>query len=150
VGKHRAMAGTDLQRFVEAQEPVYRRVCAELAAGAKASHWMWFVFPQLKGLGRSATAEHFGIASREEALAYLQHPVLGPRLRQCTRLVLQAEGRTLSQIFGSPDDLKFRSSMTLFATVAPDDPLFRRALEQYCDGDDPKTIALLQASEAPR
>jgi uncharacterized protein (DUF1810 family) len=144
------MAGQDLQRFVDAQEPVYRRVCAELAAGAKASHWIWFVFPQMKGLGRSATAEHFGIASRAEAVAYLQHPVLGPRLRQCTRLVLQVEGRTLSQIFGSPDDLKFRSSMTLFAAVAPDEPLFRRALEKFCDGDDPKTIALLRAADTER
>lgn len=144
------MAGQDLQRFVEAQEPVYRRVCAELAAGAKASHWIWFVFPQLKGLGRSATSEYFGIASSDEARAYLQHPVLGPRLRQCTRLVLQVEGRTLSQIFGSPDDLKFRSSMTLFAAAAPDEPLFRRALEKYCEGDDPKTIALLQAADIAR
>jgi uncharacterized protein (DUF1810 family) len=147
-GDEYAMAGADLQRFVDAQEPVYRRVCAELAAGAKTSHWMWFVFPQLKGLGRSAIAEHFGIASREEALAYLQHPLLGPRLRQCTRLVLQVEGRTLSQIFGSPDDLKFRSSMTLFAAVAPEESVFRRALEKYCDGDDPRTIELLKALDS--
>jgi uncharacterized protein (DUF1810 family) len=147
-GDEYAMACADLQRFVDAQEPVYRRVCAELAAGAKTSHWMWFVFPQLRGLGRSAIAEHFGIASREEALAYLQHPLLGPRLRQCTRLVLQVEGRTLSQIFGSPDDLKFRSSMTLFAAVAPDESVFRRALEKYCDGDDPRTIELLKALDS--
>jgi uncharacterized protein (DUF1810 family) len=133
----------DLQRFVDAQNPVYRQVCAELAAGAKTSHWMWFVFPQLKGLGRSATAEHFGIASRDEAVAYLQYPTLGARLRECTRLVLEVEGRTATQIFGSPDDLKFRSSMTLFATVA-DEPLFRRAIEKYFGGDDPRTIAMLR------
>jgi uncharacterized protein (DUF1810 family) len=132
-----------LQRFVDAQDPVYRQVCAELAAGAKASHWMWYVFPQLKGLGRSATAEHFGIASKDEARAYLQHPVLGPRLRECTRIVLEVEGRTAAQIFGSPDDMKFRSSMTLFAAVA-DDPLFRRAIAKYFDGDDQATIAMLQ------
>ncbi len=133
----------DLQRFVDAQDPIYRQVCAELAAGAKTSHWMWFVFPQLKGLGRSATAEHFGIASKGEARAYLQHPVLGPRLSECTRIVLEVEGRTAAQIFGSPDDMKFRSSMTLFAAVA-DDPLFRRAIEKYFDGDDQATIAMLQ------
>jgi uncharacterized protein (DUF1810 family) len=133
----------DLQRFVDAQDPVYRQVCAELAAGVKSSHWMWFVFPQLRGLGRSATAEHFGIASKDEARAYLQHPVLGPRLRECTRIVLDLEGRTAAQIFGAPDDMKFRSSMTLFAAVAAD-PLFRRALEKYFDGDDQTTIAMLQ------
>jgi len=133
----------DLQRFVDAQDPIYRQVCAELAAGAKTSHWMWFVFPQLRGLGRSATAEHFGIASKDEARAYLQHPVLGPRLRECTRIVLEVEGRSAAQIFSSPDDMKFRSSMTLFAAVA-DDPLFRRAIEKYFDGDDQTTIAMLQ------
>lgn len=133
----------DLQRFVDAQEPVYRQVCAELAAGRKTSHWMWFVFPQLKGLGRSATAEHFGIESGAEAIEYLRHPVLGPRLRECTRIVLGVEGRTAAQIFGSPDDMKFRSSMTLFAAVA-DEPLFRRAIEKYFDGEDQKTIEMLQ------
>jgi uncharacterized protein (DUF1810 family) len=133
----------DLQRFVDAQDPIYRQVCAELAAGAKTSHWMWFVFPQLRGLGRSANAEHFGIASKDEARAYLQHPVLGPRLSECTRIVLEVEGRTAAQIFGSPDDMKFRSSMTLFAAVA-DDPLFSRAIEKYFDGDDQATIAMLQ------
>ena len=109
----------DLQRFIEAQDPVYSQVCAELAAGAKTSHWMWFVFPQLKALGRSATAQHFGIASRAEALAYWQHPVLGPRLKACSELVVAVEGRTALQIFGSTDELKFRSCMTLFAQVAP-------------------------------
>jgi uncharacterized protein (DUF1810 family) len=133
----------DLQRFVDAQDPVYRQVCAELAAGEKTSHWMWFVFPQLKGLGHSATAEHFGIASKDEAVAYLQHPVLGARLRECTRIVLDAEGRTAAQIFGSPDDMKFRSSLTLFAAVA-DEPLFRATIQKYFEGDDQRTIAMLQ------
>jgi len=133
----------DLQRFVDAQDPVYRQVCAELAAGEKTSHWMWFVFPQLKGLGHSATAEHFGIASKDEAVAYLQHPVLGARLRECTRIVLDAEGRTAAQIFGSPDDMKFRSSLTLFAAVA-DELLFRATIQKYFEGDDQRTIAMLQ------
>jgi uncharacterized protein (DUF1810 family) len=123
----------DLERFVVAQAPVYERVRAELAAGAKASHWMWFIFPQLRGLGRSAMAEHFGLAGRAEAEAYLAHPVLGARLRECTRLVLDVRNKTVHEIFGSPDDLKFRSSMTLFATVAPEEPLFRQALDRYFD-----------------
>jgi uncharacterized protein (DUF1810 family) len=133
----------DLQRFIEAQDPIYRRVCAELAAAEKTSHWMWFVFPQLKGLGHSAKAEHFGITSKDEAVAYLQHPVLGARLRECTRIVLDSEGTTAARIFGSPDDMKFRSSMTLFAAVA-DEPLFRSAIEKYFDGDDQRTITMLQ------
>lgn len=104
----------NLQRFVEAQNPVYRQVCAELAAGAKTSHWMWFVFPQLKGLGHSALAQRFGIASKAEAQAYWQHAVLGARLKECIELVLAIEGKTALDIFGSPDDLKFHSSLTLF------------------------------------
>ncbi len=136
--------GNSLERFVEAQNPVYEAVCAELKVGRKATHWMWFVFPQLQGLGHSATARHFGIASAAEAAAYLDHPVLGPRLRECVGLVLAIDDRTAHQIFGSPDDLKFRSSMTLFAAVAPDDPLFRRALERYYGGvGDPLTVTLL-------
>ena len=123
----------DLERFVVAQAPVYERVRAELAAGAKASHWMWFIFPQLRGLGRSAMAEHFGLAGRAEAEAYLAHPVLGARLRECTRLVLDVRNKTVHEIFGSPDDLKFHSSMTLFAAVAPEEPLFRQALDRYFD-----------------
>jgi uncharacterized protein (DUF1810 family) len=123
----------DLERFVVAQAPVYERVRAELAAGAKASHWMWFIFPQLRGLGRSAMAEHFGLAGRAEAEAYLAHPVLGARLRECTRLALDVRNKTVHEIFGSPDDLKFQSSMTLFATVAPEEPLFRQALDRYFD-----------------
>src|SRR5450631_1369237 len=110
----------DLQRFVNAKNPIYSQVCAELRAGQKESHWMWFIFPQLRGLGHSATATAFGIASRQEAAAYLDHAVLGPRLRECTRLVNLVEGREIGQIFGYPDDLKFRSSMTLFASVASD------------------------------
>ena len=135
---------TDLQRFVQAQEPVLGTVLAELAAGHKCSHWMWFVFPQLRGLGRSETARFYGIAGRQEALDYLQHPLLGPRLRQCTAQVLAHRQRSLRTIFGTPDDLKFRSCMTLFATVAPDEPLFGQALALFCDGQpDAQTLALL-------
>ena len=137
----------DLERFVEAQDPVYGRVRAELAAGRKASHWMWFVFPQLRGLGRSETALFFGISSATEAAAYLAHPVLGGRLRECVELVLNVNDRTAHEIFGSPDDLKFRSSMTLFAAVSPADPLFQRALDRYFDGArDPLTVQKLQAT----
>jgi len=132
-----------LQRFVDAQQGVYAQVCTELAAGCKRSHWMWFVFPQLKGLGRSATAQHYGIASKAEAQAYWAHPLLGPRLKQCTDLVLAVDGRSAQQIFGPPDDLKFRSSMTLFAQ-ATGEPVFTRALQKYFDGEaDPRTIELL-------
>ena len=134
----------DLQRFIEAQDPVYAQVCAELAAGAKASHWMWFVFPQLKALGRSAVAQHFGIASRAEAEAYWQHPLLGARLKACSGLMLAVEGRTALQILGSPDNLKLRSCMTLFAQVAPHEPVFQRALDKYFGGEgDPRTLELL-------
>ncbi|HYC09103.1 MAG TPA: DUF1810 domain-containing protein [Steroidobacteraceae bacterium] len=108
----------DLGRFVLAQEPVFERVCAELAAGSKHSHWMWFVFPQLRGLGSSATAQRFAIGSLEEARAYLAHRLLGERLRECTRLVNGVEGRSARAIFGYPDYLKFRSCMTLFAYAA--------------------------------
>lgn len=132
----------DLQRFVEAQEPVYERVCAELRGGRKASHWMWFVFPQIQGLGHSPMAQRFAIASLPEARAYLDHPVLGPRLRQCTQLVLDVQGCTALDIFGHPDDMKFRSSMTLFALAAPDDALFKTALIKYFPGGpDPDTVA---------
>lgn len=138
---------SDLERFVEAQDGVYETVRAELRAGRKTSHWMWFVFPQLRGLGHSATANYYGIGSAAEVLAYLEHPVLGARLRECVGLVLAAEGSTARAIFGSPDDLKFRSSMTLFAAVAPTEPLFRRALEKYFAGEpDALTIARLRAT----
>ena len=134
----------DLQRFVDAQDPVYHDVRLELAAGQKRSHWMWFVFPQLKELGRSATARHYGLASRAEAAAYWAHPVLGPRLKECSDLVLAVQGRTALQIMGSPDDLKLRSCMTLFAQVAPQEAVFGRLIEKYYGGvPDGKTLALL-------
>lgn len=140
----------DLQRFILAQDPVYTEVCAELAAGAKTSHWMWFVFPQLKALGRSATAQHFGIASRAEALAYWQHPVLGPRLKACSELVVAVEDRTALQIFGSTDELKFRSCMSLFAQVAPQEPVFTQALAKYFGGEgDARTLELLATCDQP-
>jgi uncharacterized protein (DUF1810 family) len=135
----------NLERFVSAQNPGYDRVCAELRNGRKSSHWMWFIFPQMRGLGSSAMAEKFGIASRAEAQAYLDHPVLGPRLRECTALVNEIEGRPTEQVFGYPDDLKFRSSMTLFASVAPGDQVFEDALEKYFAGDrDARTVELLR------
>ncbi len=121
----------DLQRFVDAQEPVFDQVRAELRAGRKRGHWMWFLFPQIAGLGLSPTAKKYAIASRAEAAAYLEHPVLGPRLRQCARLVTKIEGRTIGEILGHPDDLKFRSSMTLFAQATPDNKVFIDALEKY-------------------
>ena len=134
----------DLQRFVAAQESVYPQVRAELAAGMKASHWMWFVFPQLKALGRSATAKHYGLASKAEAVAYWQHPLLGTRLRQISELVLAVDGKSALQIFGTPDNLKFRSCMTLFGAVAPDEPVFEQALQKYFDGaPDVQTLVLL-------
>ena len=132
----------DLRRFVEAQEPVIERVRAELRRGRKTSHWMWFVFPQMRGLGHSAMAEKFGIGSREEAEAYSKHPVLGARLEECTRLVNQVEGRTAAEIFGYPDDLKFRSSMSLFALVSGN-AIFREALEKYFDGEPDDSTANL-------
>ena len=135
----------DPQRFVSAQNTVWTQVRAELAAGAKRSHWMWFVFPQLRGLGRSATARHFGLASLEDARAYWRHALLGPRLKDCTDLVLAVRGRSALQIFGPPDDLKFRSCMTLFEAAAPDEPVFARALETYfAGGRDAATLALLR------
>lgn len=141
------MASFDLQRFVEAHDWVYDDVCAELSAGSKTSHWMWFVFPQLQGLGRSSMAVKFGIASKEEALAYWQHPILGARLKECVELGLAIKGKTAFQIFGTPDDLKFRSSITLFSLAAPGEPMFERALGRYFDGRaDPRTMDLLARS----
>ena len=124
----------DLQRFVQAQDPVMAQVEEELRRGRKQTHWMWFVFPQIAGLGHSPPARHYAIASRAEAAAYLAHPVLGPRLARCTELVTAVAGRTAHQLFGSPDDLKFHSSMTLFALVQPGSAVFQRALDQYFDG----------------
>jgi uncharacterized protein (DUF1810 family) len=125
-----------LEHFVTAQDRVWDDVVAELRAGEKQSHWMWFVFPQHVALGRSRMAQRYGLAGLDEAQAYLAHPVLGERLRQCTRLVLAVEHRRAHQIFGSPDDLKFRSAMTLFARAAPDEPLFRQALDKYYSGEE--------------
>jgi uncharacterized protein (DUF1810 family) len=121
----------NLQRFITAQDRVYEEVCDELRAGRKRSHWMWFVFPQLKGLGHSFMAELYAISSLEEAEAYLRHPILGARLKECTRLVNQIDGSTVDQIFGYPDNLKFRSSMTLFAQVPGDNQIFKDALQKY-------------------
>jgi len=134
----------DLQRFVKAQDPVYDQVCAELRNGRKESHWMWFIFPQLRGLGHSQIATKFGIASREEAEAYLKHPILGPRLVECSRLVTQVEGSSIHQILGYPDDLKFKSSMSLFASIAPGEAVFQEALQKYFGGElDRLTLELL-------
>jgi len=140
----------DLERFVQAQETVYSRVVAELREGRKRSHWMWFIFPQIAGLGQSAMAQRYAIGSLEEAKAYLQHPVLGPRLGECTRLVNAIEGRTIEAIFGYPDDLKFRSSMTLFA-AAGGEQIFAEALDKYFGGaPDPLTIQQLDDPRARR
>ncbi len=124
----------DLERFVQAQEPVMPQVLAELAAGRKRTHWMWFVFPQIAGLGRSAMAQRYALGSLDEARAYLAHPVLGPRLVRCVGLVNAVEGRTINAIFGSPDDLKFHSCMTLFALVQSEEAVFRQALAKYFGG----------------
>jgi uncharacterized protein (DUF1810 family) len=133
-----------LERFVQAQEPVIAQVLQELIAGRKTSHWMWFVFPQIQGLGSSPTARHFAIASRTEAQAYLRHPLLGPRLRECTRLVNAVAGRSIERILGHPDDIKFRSSMTLFAHATADNEVFIEALRKYFGGEyDPLTLEKL-------
>ncbi|HZQ33924.1 MAG TPA: DUF1810 domain-containing protein [Mycobacterium sp.] len=138
----------DLQRFVDAQAGVYDTVVAELRAGAKRSHWIWFIFPQLAGLGRSPTAARFAISSLAEAQAYLRHDVLGARLHECTRLVAAMEGRSVSEIFGWPDDLKVRSSMTLFAHAATDDTDFVAVLDKFYGGEqDPATLALLHGND---
>lgn len=137
----------DLRRFIEAQQAVYQRVIMELSGGRKRSHWMWFIFPQIAGLGHSAMARRYAIASRGEAMAYLAHPVLGPRLVECTLLVNRIAGKTVGEIFGSPDDMKFRSSMTLFATVAVDCSIFDEALRQYFDSAlDPLTLERLHGA----
>ena len=139
------MDAFDLHRFIKAQAPVIEQVRRELAAGSKRTHWMWFIFPQLRGLGHSPMAQHFGLSGQAEARAYLADPVLGARLVDCTTLVNHVEGRTAQQLFGSPDDMKFRSSMTLFATIEPEP--FRRALRQYYDAQpDLTTLELLNAA----
>jgi uncharacterized protein (DUF1810 family) len=135
----------DLMRFVRAQDPVYRDIQAELTRGQKQSHWMWFVFPQVAGLGFSAMSQRYAIASRAEAKAYLAHPILGPRLVECTRLLLAVEGRTINAILGAPDDAKFRSSMTLFDAVS-EEPVFDEALARYFSGErDKATLDILAA-----
>jgi uncharacterized protein (DUF1810 family) len=136
-----------LERFVEAQIPVYDAVVDELRSGQKRGHWIWFVFPQLRGLGRSPTAQHYAISSLDEARAYLAHDMLGPRLRECSRLVAAIDGRSVDQIFGWPDNLKLRSSMTLFAHATDDNAEFRAVLDKFFDGeDDPATVELLSAA----
>jgi uncharacterized protein (DUF1810 family) len=121
----------NLQRFVDAQAPVYPQVLAELRAGCKTSHWMWFIFPQLEGLGHSPMARRYAISSLAEAAAYLHHPVLGPRLRECCLLLAQIQGRTVDDIFGYPDNLKLRSCLTLFAQATPDNQIFHDVLTKY-------------------
>ena len=134
----------NLQRFVAAQDPVYQQVCRELSDGHKSSHWMWFIFPQIKGLSSSYMGEKFAISSRAEAQAYLKHQLLGPRLRECTRLVIAINGRSADEIFGYPDNLKFQSSMTLFAHATSDNALFNEALQKYYQGEfDRSTLNLL-------
>ncbi|HSV71680.1 MAG TPA: DUF1810 domain-containing protein [Methylibium sp.] len=134
----------DLERFVRAQAPVYDAALAELQAGRKRSHWMWFVFPQHRALGRSATALRYGMGSVDEALAYWRHPLLGPRLRACCDALLGLSGLTAHEILGAPDDLKLRSCMTLFAQAVPQEPLFRAVLARYHGGEpDPLTLEVL-------
>ena len=134
----------DLERFVRAQDTVYAQVMAELRAGRKRSHWIWFIFPQIKGLGTSAMAERFAISGSEEAAAYLAHPLLGPRLHECTKLVIAAPDGSIESILGYPDDLKFRSSMTLFAKTAADNADFVAALDKFYAGAlDPLTLERL-------
>jgi uncharacterized protein (DUF1810 family) len=134
----------DPELFLKAHEPAFDTALGELHAGSKQSHWMWFIFPQLRGLGRSSLAQRYAISGIEEAKAYLQHPALGRRLRRCVEAVLGVPDRSLRQIFGSPDDMKFRSCMTLFALADSGEPLFQEALDRYCDGNmDPRTLELL-------
>lgn len=134
----------NLSRFVDAQAKEYNDVCAELRVGKKRGHWMWYIFPQLAGLGQSSTSRYYALSSLEEAGAYLSDPILGPRLIHCTQLVCDVHGRTVSDIFGYPDNLKFRSSMTLFSHATSENRLFLTALAKYFSGEfDPLTIRLL-------
>ena len=138
-----------LNRFVDAQNGVMDRVRRELRTGKKRTHWMWFIFPQIEGLGRSETSRFYALHSLQEAKDYLDDPVLGPRLEECVRMVLESEG-TLNEIFGSPDDLKFASSMTLFHLANPEHALFREALDRFCEGKlDLRTITLSGAGQPP-
>ncbi len=134
----------NLSRFVEAQKRDYDRACSEISSGRKRSHWMWYIFPQFDGLGFTATSKHYAIKTLDEAKAYLAHPTLGPRLLECARTVVDLEGRSANQIFGSPDDLKLRSCATLFACVSPAGSVFHRLIEKYYGGAfDDKTLRLL-------
>lgn len=138
----------NLPRFIQAQDPVFTWVQEELSAGQKRRHWMWFIFPQMAGLGGSEMSRYFAIQSRDEAEAYLKHPQLGARLRTCTQLVLNIKDRSIADIFGHPDDLKFHSSMTLFAQIAAEDNPFTQALEQYFHGMvDEVTLSLLDSKQ---
>ncbi len=142
--RERADDPFQLQRFVAVQDDTYDAACRELAAGRKRSHWMWFVFPQLAGLGSSPTAQFYAIGSRAEALAYWRHPLLGPRLKACAQLVLAADATSAHAIFGSPDDFKLRSCMTLFAAAAPEEPVFGAVIERWFGGEaDARTTELL-------
>ncbi len=134
----------DLKRFLSAQEPIFERVLAELRSGQKRSHWMWFIFPQIEGLGHSPTSRYYAIKTLDEAHAYLDHPVLGARLVECAEILLGIEGRTAAKIFGFPDDMKLKSCMTLFACVAEANSVFVRVLEKYFEGKkDKKTLELV-------
>jgi uncharacterized protein (DUF1810 family) len=138
----------NLQRFLDAQAPVYAQVCRELRDGRKRSHWMWFIFPQVAGLGHSDTARFYAIRSQDEAAAYLEDPILGPRLLECTRLVNGVAGKTIHDILGSPDDMKFRSCMTLFEQAATDKQPFEEAVQKYFNGErDPLTLQRLRGTE---
>ena len=140
----------DLNRFLNAQEGVYERALAELKDGQKRTHWMWFIFPQVEGLGQSPTARRYAIKSRDEARQYLEHSVLGKRLLECTEAVLALKGGSASEVFGYPDDLKFKSSMTLFENIAGPGSIFSVALDRYCRGErDVATLRLLEKSIFP-
>jgi uncharacterized protein (DUF1810 family) len=135
----------DLERFVKAQDSggTYQRAVAELRSGRKTTHWMWFIFPQIAGLGRSAMAQAYAISDLAEARAYLAHPILGPRLIECAEILAAQQGRSAEQIFGGIDAIKLRSSMTLFAHAAPDQTIFQQVIDQYYDGQDPETARRL-------
>lgn len=138
----------NLQRFVTAQGSLYATALRELQDGYKRSHWMWFIFPQLRGLGFSSTAQFYGLTGLDEARAYLDHETLGPRLLDCTQAAVNAQAASVRSLFGSPDDLKFRSSMTLFDLVSPDG-IFRHALDRWCDGQPDERTLSLQSAAAP-